>query len=171
MAARRGTTACQWQRKTAQFWRLKAAHFPDVVGAALPASGRRARLRALCGASIDVARAVHSIRVCPLMVVVTSLLSAAVRTVGSSGRAASLPPRGLRVLPVAPTSCGPVAGRLRCRPPAARVAGDDPRRPGCSRLALAHVNSDRVEAAYRRSDRFEKRRALMDEWAAYISGA
>ena len=36
-------------------------------------------------------------------------------------------------------------------------------------LALAHVNSDRVEAAYRRSDLFEKRRKLMDDWAAYIS--
>ena len=34
-------------------------------------------------------------------------------------------------------------------------------------LALAHVNSDRVEAAYRRSDLFEKRRKLMDDWAAY----
>ena len=36
-------------------------------------------------------------------------------------------------------------------------------------LALAHVNNDRVEAAYRRSDLFERRRALMEEWAAYIT--
>ena len=35
-------------------------------------------------------------------------------------------------------------------------------------LALAHINSDRVEAAYRRSDLFERRRALMHEWAAYL---
>ena len=35
-------------------------------------------------------------------------------------------------------------------------------------LALAHVNSDRVEAAYRRSDLFETRRFLMDDRAAYI---
>ena len=35
-------------------------------------------------------------------------------------------------------------------------------------LALAHVNSDRVEAAYRRSDLFERRRALMEDWAAYV---
>ena len=35
-------------------------------------------------------------------------------------------------------------------------------------LALAHVNNDRVEAAYRRSDLFERRRQLMTEWAAYI---
>ena len=35
-------------------------------------------------------------------------------------------------------------------------------------LALAHVNSDRVEAAYRRSDLFEKRRALMNDWAVYV---
>ena len=33
--------------------------------------------------------------------------------------------------------------------------------------ALAHTLSDKVEAAYRRSDLFEKRKALMEEWAAY----
>ena len=36
-------------------------------------------------------------------------------------------------------------------------------------LALAHVNSDRVEAAYRRSDLYERRRKLMDQWAQYIT--
>ena len=36
-------------------------------------------------------------------------------------------------------------------------------------LALAHVNSDRVEAAYRRSDLFERRRKLMDDWSGYIA--
>jgi integrase len=35
--------------------------------------------------------------------------------------------------------------------------------------ALAHVNADRVEAAYRRSDLFERRRRLMEEWATYCS--
>ena len=35
-------------------------------------------------------------------------------------------------------------------------------------LALAHVNSDRVERAYRRTDLFERRRRLMQEWADYI---
>ena len=38
-------------------------------------------------------------------------------------------------------------------------------------LALAHVNSDRVEAAYRRTDLFERRRALMEEWAAFLDRA
>jgi len=33
-------------------------------------------------------------------------------------------------------------------------------------LALAHVNNDRVEAAYRRSDLFDRRRDLMNQWAA-----
>ena len=36
-------------------------------------------------------------------------------------------------------------------------------------LALAHVNSDRVEAAYRRTDLFERRRILMIDWAAYVA--
>ena len=38
-------------------------------------------------------------------------------------------------------------------------------------LALAHVNSDRVEAAYRRTDLFDRRRELMRDWAAYIAAA
>ena len=36
-------------------------------------------------------------------------------------------------------------------------------------LALAHVNSDRVEAAYRRSGLFERRRELMHAWADYVA--
>ena len=37
-------------------------------------------------------------------------------------------------------------------------------------MALAHVNSDRVEAAYRRSDLFERRRGLMEQWGAFRTG-
>jgi hypothetical protein len=33
--------------------------------------------------------------------------------------------------------------------------------------ALAHVVGDKVEAAYRRGDLFEKRRRLMEAWAGY----
>ena len=35
--------------------------------------------------------------------------------------------------------------------------------------ALAHAVRNRVEAAYARSDLFERRRRLMDEWAAYLA--
>ena len=35
--------------------------------------------------------------------------------------------------------------------------------------ALAHAIPSAVEAAYRRGDLFEKRRALMDDWAAYLA--
>ena len=34
--------------------------------------------------------------------------------------------------------------------------------------ALAHVVRNQVEAAYRRTDLFERRRRLMDDWAAYL---
>jgi integrase len=34
-------------------------------------------------------------------------------------------------------------------------------------MALAHVVSDKVEAAYRRGDLFEKRRQLAEAWAAF----
>ena len=36
-------------------------------------------------------------------------------------------------------------------------------------LALAHINSDRVEAAYRRTDLFERRRELMQQWDDYVA--
>jgi integrase len=37
--------------------------------------------------------------------------------------------------------------------------------------ALAHVVRNQTEAAYARSDLFERRRLLMDDWAAYVVGA
>lgn len=36
-------------------------------------------------------------------------------------------------------------------------------------FALAHVIKDKAEAAYARSDLFEKRRKLMDTWAQYLA--
>ena len=36
--------------------------------------------------------------------------------------------------------------------------------------ALAHVVQNKVEAAYARSDLFERRRRLMDDWSAYLAG-
>ena len=38
-------------------------------------------------------------------------------------------------------------------------------------MALAHAVGDKVEAAYRRSDLFEKRRRLMDAWAEFCAEA
>ena len=36
--------------------------------------------------------------------------------------------------------------------------------------ALAHVVRNKVEAAYARSDLFERRRVLMADWSAYLEG-
>lgn len=36
-------------------------------------------------------------------------------------------------------------------------------------MALAHTIGDKVEAAYRRGDMFEKRRRMMEEWAAFAA--
>jgi len=38
---------------------------------------------------------------------------------------------------------------------------------GLAEQALAHQAGDEVERAYRRMDALEKRRKLMEEWAAY----
>jgi len=38
-------------------------------------------------------------------------------------------------------------------------------------MALAHRVGSAVEAAYRRSDLFERRRQLMDAWAAFCAGS
>ena len=43
----------------------------------------------------------------------------------------------------------------------------DPPREVCE-LGLAHGNSDQVEAAYRRTDLFERRRVLMEEWSGFV---
>ncbi|MCY4360820.1 MAG: tyrosine-type recombinase/integrase [Gammaproteobacteria bacterium] len=37
-------------------------------------------------------------------------------------------------------------------------------------LALAHVNDNATEAAYQRSDLFDRRRKLMDQWETYLAG-
>ena len=36
------------------------------------------------------------------------------------------------------------------------------------KAALAHIIKNKAEAAYARSDLFEKRRALMESWAAFL---
>ena len=36
-------------------------------------------------------------------------------------------------------------------------------------MALAHAIGDKVEAAYRRGDLFEKRRLMMADWAAFLA--
>jgi len=36
--------------------------------------------------------------------------------------------------------------------------------------ALAHVNSNKVESAYQRSDLFDRRRELMQAWADFCTG-
>lgn len=41
--------------------------------------------------------------------------------------------------------------------------------PEAREMALAHAVSSAVEAAYRRGDMFEKRRQLMDDWAAFAT--
>jgi hypothetical protein len=38
-------------------------------------------------------------------------------------------------------------------------------------MALAHVVGDKVEAAYRRGDLYEKRRRLMNEWAKFCAAS
>lgn len=38
-------------------------------------------------------------------------------------------------------------------------------------IALAHTIDNKVEAAYRRGDMFEKRRELMNDWAAQCGAA
>jgi hypothetical protein len=43
--------------------------------------------------------------------------------------------------------------------------------PFVTELALAHVNKDKVEAAYQRDRVLEKRRALLQAWGNYCARA
>ena len=38
-------------------------------------------------------------------------------------------------------------------------------------LALAHTNTNKVEAAYLRTDYLDQRRQLMEQWSHYVMGA
>ena len=58
--------------------------------------------------------------------------------------------------------------RLSFRSWAAELS-DAPRE--VAELALGHVNPDKVEAAYMRSDLYERRRRPMQEWADYLTGS
>jgi integrase len=43
-------------------------------------------------------------------------------------------------------------------------------RPEVAEAALAHAVKDKVEAAYRRAEYLEERRALMGKWARFLNG-
>ena len=61
----------------------------------------------------------------------------------------------------------PNTRELPLRPNGAAECTDAPRK--VCELALSHVNTNRIEAAYRRTDLFERRRALMEQWAAFLA--
>ena len=58
--------------------------------------------------------------------------------------------------------------RLPIELPGLGLGTDGPSARG-GRPALAHVVRNQVEAAYARSDLFERRRLLMDDWMHYLS--
>ena len=62
-------------------------------------------------------------------------------------------------------------GTLRCRSEEASTpSAEETNHPReVVEAALAHAVANRTEAAYARSDLFERRR-LMDEWAEYLDG-
>ena len=67
------------------------------------------------------------------------------------------------------------SGRVWTVPARRMKANRQHRVPLCGRAleileaALAHVVRNRVEAAYARSDLFERRRVLMNDWARYLA--
>ena len=88
------------------------------------------------------------------------------------------PPRTSKRLFSAPTphclmcACGSARDRSRAARfpldlPGLGGGGDGPS-PEVIEATLAHVVRNRVEAAYARSDLFERRRVLMDDWAHYL---
>ena len=64
-----------------------------------------------------------------------------------------------------PTACRTASGR----PFATGVRSNTNVAREVAEMALAHAVGNEVEAAYRRGDLFEKRRVLMDDWAAFCA--
>ena len=50
------------------------------------------------------------------------------------------------------------------------IAAPPDREIALSAAYLRLLGSTQAEAAYRRTDLFERRRRLMDDWAAYLAG-
>ena len=59
--------------------------------------------------------------------------------------------------------------RLPLQLPATGPPSAPTRRATSASSPLAHVNRDRVEAAYMRTDLLERRRVLMQQWADYVA--
>ena len=67
-------------------------------------------------------------------------------------------------------SAGGVAGRLLERSLAESGVEESDQPREVVEVALAHVIQNKVEAAYARSDLFERRQRLMADWTAYFDG-
>ena len=99
----------------------------------------------------------------------------AARTLDDGNRLVSPSVRGKRMNDMACRHC---SGRWRsppCTASAPRSGTERPRRRTTRasevvEAALAHVVQNKVEAAYARSDLFERRRRLMDDWSVYVAG-
>ncbi len=94
------------------------------------------------------------------------------------GRGSPLVFPGVRGKPFASTALSELLGELKIaavphgfRSSFRDWAAEDTDHPReVAEAALAHKVRNQIEAAYRRSDLFERRRRLMDDWAAYLAG-
>ena len=97
------------------------------------------------------------------------------RALGAAVRSYSRCGAGGRSRPRRCPRCSSTTGSPPLLTASARRSGTGrPRRPHPREVieaALAHVVQNKVEAAYARSDMFERRRKLMDDWAEYLASA
>ena len=68
-----------------------------------------------------------------------------------------------------PTQRGPRAGRSLAVPAGGAIQWDRLYALCGLRAALAHVNTNAIEAAYRRTDLLERRRVLMEHWSVLLA--
>ena len=146
----------------------------DRIGPVLGAQGNGVRhMRALPHG--EVASAIETVRASNARPVVTLAFEFLVLTAVRSGEVRGAVwteidrDAGMWTIPAPRTK-----GNREHRVPLSRRAleilkeTDHPRE--VAEAALAHKVRNPIEAAYRRTDLFERRRRLMDDWAAYLSG-
>ena len=116
----------------------------------------------LCGRAVAVLREAEQLRGVPTRAEFSGLVFPSVRWKALDDAIISKLVKGLGIAAV------PHGFRSSFRDWAAEET-DHPRE--VIEAALAHVVRNQTEAAYARSDLFERRRRLMDDWAAYLAGA
>lgn len=143
----------------------------DLTGFVLCKSGATMRLRRKNCASYHYYYYVTASTECNVVFSICSHIFACVKPklwVGCSGHGIAAQPRSCQTKPGFISRCRVLLHTIKCRSTFSNWASEVRTfaAEACE-ACLAHIVANKAEAAYRRGDQFEKRRAMLDAWAGW----